>query len=575
MPQRAPILSALALGGLVLLGGCAVRPSAGPDAPRSTVRYELDSPYGNFLAARHARIDNDHETAARFYLRALSEEPDNSVLAQGAFMSLLSAGKPAEAVQIAPALRALNPNDHLPRIAMAAEAMLNRNYDAALRISTEGGTGPVQSAFNPMIAAWAEIGKGRGTEAVAALARLERNPLFGGVAEHLKPFLLEAAGQTKEAEAAYRAGIEKGNVGARQLDGLARLLERTGRRDEARRLIAQQLPLAPDNSLLLAASKRLAAPAASGPIAPVISTPAEGLAEAMLAAATVFGRNDAGELTETHLQIALYLRPDFEDARLLLADIYEQRKQWARALAVYAAIQPSSPYYQTAQLRVAWCANELDRHDDAVRILRRLARDNPEDPKPLLTLADLYRQMENWSDAAREYSAAIDRIKTIEPRHWSIFFSRGIALERAKQWDKAEPDMLKALQLQPEQPMVMNYLGYTWVDLHKDIEKGTDLIRRAVALRPNDGAIVDSLGWAYFRLGRYEEAVAQLERAVELKGGDPVITDHLGDAYWKVGRYEEARFQWRRALGLKPEDDLTKVIQKKIDQGLGPLTTSK
>jgi Flp pilus assembly protein TadD len=204
-------------------------------------------------------------------------------------------------------------------------------------------------------------------------------------------------------------------------------------------------------------------------------------------------------------------------------------------------------------------------------MLRKIARDRRDDARPLITLGDLYRQMERWQEAATEYTAAFQRIPTLETRHWILLFSRGIAYERSKQWSKAEADMLKALEFQPEQPMVLNYLGYTWIDMNRNIDRATDMIRRAVTMRPNDGAIVDSLGWAYYRVGRYDEAVVQLERAVELKGGDPVITDHLGDAYWKVGRRAEAQFQWRRALGLKPEPELEQQIRRKLETGLDPV----
>ncbi|MEK9971701.1 MAG: tetratricopeptide repeat protein, partial [Ferrovibrio sp.] len=219
---------------------------------------------------------------------------------------------------------------------------------------------------------------------------------------------------------------------------------------------------------------------------------------------------------------------DLDDARMLLGDIYESRERYQEALAMYSRVSSNSAYSESAQLRQAWCINELGRHDEAVRILRRLASSDPQSPRALLTLADLYRQMEKWSDATKEYSAGLARIPRIEQRHWTVLFGRGVAYERSKQWDKAEADMLKALELQPDQPLVLNYLGYSWIDMHRNIDRATKMIERAVQLRPNDGAIVDSLGWALYRLGRFDEAVVQLERAVELKGGDPVITDHLG-----------------------------------------------
>ncbi|MEL3890795.1 tetratricopeptide repeat protein [Ferrovibrio sp. MS7] len=570
--QRAALAVMLAP---LLLSACVTARAPQPVPVDVAVAEESDmlSPYGHFLAARHARLSFDYTAAADYYLKALSEEPNSGLLAQGAFLSLLADGRVPQALELAPVLRDNNPADHMARISVATGAMLRRDYDSALRVVAEGPTSGIHAAFNPLIAAWAYAGKGEADRALEALGRLDRNPLFGGVHDHLKPMLLELLGRYREAEADYREAMAKPErVGIRMSDAYARFLERRGRADEARALIASQLKLNPDNGTLMRAERRLRSSNSLGSnVAPMIGNANEGFAESLLAAATAFGRNDGGELTELHLQLALALRPDLDDARVTLADIYESRKQWDRAIKTYGTVQSDGAFADVAQLRIAWCMNERGDHDAAVRMLRKIARDRRDDARPLITLGDLYRQMERWQEAATEYTAAFQRIPVLENRHWILLFSRGIAYERSKQWSKAEADMLKALEFQPEQPMVLNYLGYTWIDMNRNIDRATDMIRRAVTMRPNDGAIVDSLGWAYYRVGRYDEAVVQLERAVELKGGDPVITDHLGDAYWKVGRRAEAQFQWRRALGLKPEPELEQQIRRKLETGLDPV----
>ncbi len=556
---------------LPVLIGCSTRATApGEGDVQMGPPAAMDSPYGNFLAARHARLTFDHASAADYYMKALSEEPRSGLLTQGAFLSLLADGRVGAALDLAQILRQGNPGDHMARIAVATGAMLKRDYNGALQVVADGPTSGIHGAFNPLIAAWAYAGKGEASLALEALNKLDGNPLFDGVHHHLKPLLLEMLGQAKEADDTYQAAVMKGDRGSiRQVDAYSRFLERRGRLDEARALVARYLKQNPDNNTLQKAEIRLRLPSPS--VAPLIGNANEGFAESLLAAATAFGRNDGGELTELHLQLALALRPDLDDARISLADIYEGRKQWDRAIKAYGEVRPDGPFADLAKIRIAWCINERGNHDEAVALLRKLARERKDDSRALLTLADLYRQMERWSDAAKEYSAALERVPAIENRHWIVLFGRGIAYERSKQWEKAEADMLKALELQPEQPMVLNYLGYTWVDMNRNIDRATDMIKRAVALRPNDGAIVDSLGWAYYRVGRYDEAVTHLERAVELKGSDPVITDHLGDAYWKVGRRAEAQFQWRRALGLKPEAELEQKIRRKLDTGLDPV----
>lgn len=562
--------SALLLAALLPLAACSSsREGSSYSGPRGS--YRLDSPYGNFLAARHAREMNDNTAAANYYLRALREDPSSNLLTQGAFIALIADGRVAEAVTLVPTLRQINPSDYLPRMTQASAMMMARDYDGVLKLVAEGPTGGIHAAFNPMLSAFAHAGKGESDQAIANLQRLERHPLLSGVYVHLKPLLLEVLNQSEPAEAAYRDAIEgRDRAGTRLIDGYSRLLERQGRVADARRLLNEQLVVNPDNPVLLHAQRRIDT-RRSQPTDPLVGNAVEGMAEAMFASASALGRSDGGELAELHLQLALFLRPDLDDARMLLGDIYESRNRYDTALAMYSKVSTGSAYSESAQLRSAWCVNELGRTEEAVRVLRRMASAEPSSPRALLTLADMYRNMEKWPESAKEYSNALERIPRLEQRHWSILFGRGVAYERSKQWDKAEVDMLKALELQPDQPLVLNYLGYSWVDMHRNVDRATKMIERAVQLRPNDGAIVDSLGWALYRQGKYPEAVVQLERAVELKGGDPVITDHLGDAYWRVGRQEEAKFQWRRALGLNPEQELGLTVQRKIDHGLDPV----
>lgn len=569
LPAIRRIGRALLLGALLPLAACGGGMSTG--SPRGSLvgTGGLDSPYGSFLAARHARLTNENGLAADYYLKALKEDPNSSLLAQGAFLALLADGRVAEATTLVPSLRQLNPADYLPRMTDASSRMLARDYDGVLKLVADGPNTGIHAAFNPLLAAFAYAGKGDADQAVANLQKLERHPLLSGVVAHLKPLMLDMLNQIEPADAAYREAIDSTErPGTRLVGAYASFLERHDRIAEARQLLNQQLTLNPDNPVLVHALQALDA---KQPAQPLLGNAVDGLAEAMFASASAFGRGDGGELAELHLQLALFLRPDLDDARMLLGDIYESRDRWQEALRTYSDVSVNSAYAEAARLRAAWCISELGRPDEAVRVLKAAAASDPKSPRPLLTLADLYRQREDWGNAAKYYSAALANIPQIEPRHWTIFFGRGIAYERSKQWDKAEADMLKALELQPDQPSVLNYLGYSWVDMHRNIEQATRMIERAVSLRPNDGAIVDSLGWALYRQGRYHDAVAQLERAVELRGGDAVITDHLGDAYWRVGRHEEARFQWRRALGLKPDQEMQLQLQRKVESGLDPI----
>jgi tetratricopeptide (TPR) repeat protein len=237
-------------------------------------------------------------------------------------------------------------------------------------------------------------------------------------------------------------------------------------------------------------------------------------------------------------------------------------------MAAFGKIGHSSLLYWQARLRMAALDAQGDHLDQAITRLKAMAGERPERIDAALTLADLLRSKERYADSVGAYDTAVSRLKEVKENDWPIYFGRGIVLERLKQWPRAEADMKKALQLSPEQPYVLNYLGYSWIDQGKNLDEGMKMLKRATELRPDDGAITDSVGWAYYRLGQFGNAVEWLERASEQKGDDATIVEHLGDAYWHVGRFREARFEWQRALNQKPEKDRLPVIKDKLANGL-------
>ena len=299
------------------------------------------------------------------------------------------------------------------------------------------------------------------------------------------------------------------------------------------------------------------------------ANPAEGVSEALFNIASTMTRQNSAQLALIYGRLSIYLKPDFDLAQMLVAGILESMNRNADAIETYQSVKQTSPLHWAARLRIAGNLEALERDDEAIELLRVLTKEDPTRPGPLVSLGDLLRSDKHFEESIDAYDRAVSLLGDIEKRHWTILYSRGISLERARQWRRAELDFERALELNPEQPYVLNYLGYSWVDQGINLDRARKMIERAVELRPNDGYIVDSLGWVLYRLGDFKGAVEQLERAVELRSQDPTINDHLGDAYWRAGRQNEARFQWRRALTLKPKEDQIPAIEEKILRGLG------
>jgi tetratricopeptide (TPR) repeat protein len=307
----------------------------------------------------------------------------------------------------------------------------------------------------------------------------------------------------------------------------------------------------------------------------LVTTTKEGGAEALYGLGTSLGRRGGEDLGLIYLQLALYLEPKHPLALLSLADLYESIKKPELAIKTYERVPADSPLHRNAAIQMASNLDALDRPEEAQKHLSALIDSDPNDLEAIMALGNVLRAHKKFAECAEAYSKGIETIGQPTKANWVIFYFRGICYERAKQWPKAEADLKEALKLFPEQPHVLNYLGYSWIDQGVHLDEGMAMIKRAVQQRPDDGYIVDSLGWAYYQLGDYEEAVKQLERAIELKPEDPTINDHLGDAYWRVGREREAQFQWQHARDLKPEpEDLVK-IEAKLKSGLPDETSSQ
>ncbi|MFZ1988468.1 MAG: tetratricopeptide repeat protein [Alphaproteobacteria bacterium] len=528
---------------------------------------------GNYLAGRQAGLEQDTETAARYFNRALSADPNNQSILERAFLLDVAAGDVAEGAALAHKVASASPDNRVARLIAGIDSIKRGNYAEALSALEGGGKADGADIIWTTIRAWADAGQGRTDEALALMRTDEVKNALGAFGSFHEAMILDYAGRKTDAEAAYAAAVSASQGrSVRVLEAFGSLLEREGKRDEAIKLYNTYLSLVPDHPVMVAALDH--AKAHGRPAPPLVKSPAEGAAEALYGIAVVLAGEQAVELPIVYTQLALYLAPDLAPGHALLGDLYEQQNNWEKAVASFSRIPPGAPVAELAAISIARDLSRLDKTEQGITLLKTWAQKDPKSVDIQVTLGDLYRAQEKWDLAATCYDAALKSMVKDDPRSWEIIYAKGISLERGGKWDQAEPLLQQALKLQPDQPQVLNYLGYSWIDRGEKLKEALSLIDRAVAQRPDDGYVVDSLGWAYYRLGDYQTAVYYLEHAVELKADDPTINDHLGDAYWRIGRRLEAKFQWSHALTYNPSDDEAKAIKHKLEDGLADVKSS-
>ena len=563
------LVPALLLAAALL--GCAADQSsrdvaAGGQAPMT------ETTSGAYLAARHAERVRDVGAAAQYMEDVLNKDPGNFELLTRAHLLLLADGRFDEAVVMAQRIlqqSSANPQAH---VTLAVDAAKRGNFSAAERELDGLPLAGANRVVLPLMRAWIQLGEGRPAEALGTLHSLAEIDGFKPLYEYHSALINDVAGRADDAERHYRAAlaIENG-PSVRLVEAAGNFLERHGKGEEARDLYLRYGGQFPDSIMLTAALGRIER--GGVPPLPLVATPTAGLAESLFNVAGALRQESGGQLALIYGRLALALDPDKAAGLLLVADILDGAGRYRESNALFARIPRDSPLSWSARLRIAENLQSMGQTDEAISELRAMSAERPDRIESLVALGQLLRIRQDFEGAARAYTGAIDRLPQISARHWSLFYARGIAFERSKQWNRAEADFLKALELQPEQPDVLNYLAYSWVEQGINQDRALQMLERAVQLRPNSGHIIDSLGWALFKLGKFEDAVPLLERAVELMPEDPVLLDHLGDSYWRVGRIAEARFQWERALRNKPEPDLRIDVERKLERGLASVRT--
>lgn len=524
------------------------------------------SEVGGYLAARHARVLRDYPAAADFLGGALTIAPDDLELQRRAVDALLLDGRIEDAADVARRLVEGGGESAQASLTLAVTAVAAGDIeDVDARIDGLRDSA-VNRILKPLIRMWAYFGAGRIDDARAAASELKENEALATVYHVQSALLEEAAGERDRALELYAGALDsQGGSNPRLVQLAGEFYERAGRVDEAIALYREHLQTGRRSAVI---ESDLARAEGGGAPPKGITTASEGLAEALFWMAAAVSRRNDPETALMFARLGLALKPDLPVLQVLAAQLLQSVGRLESANAIYAELDRASPLATEVQLDVANNLERLDRFDEAREVLQALALEQPDDPQALVALGDMMRTRERFHEAVEAYDAAFERIPELEPRHWRLLYARGIALERAKKWERAEADFLKSLEFEPDQPFVLNYLGYSWIDQGRNLDRALEMVERAVDQRPRDGYIVDSLGWAHYKLGNYEEAVRKLERAVELRPQDPVINDHLGDAYWKVGRLREARFQWEAAKQFDPDPEVLATIKEKLERGL-------
>ena len=572
MPVRRRRLGAVLFGALLLagaaIGGAATGASPGEARPAAgKARPAPSEPlYGHYLAGRQAQQRRDFTSAAAFYEKAIAADPDSPELISRTFLMQVFVGNFDRARVLARKQLKLDPSDAVAHLVLVLDRLKSGDTAGAIRAAAALPSDGVHRFVAPFALAWTRMAAGDLAGAETALQGLDK---FNGF-EPLKVFqlglLYDYAGKPDRARQFHEKALAANEqLNWRLTEVIANFEERQGRGEQAQALYDRFLRQNSSSDLGLA----VAAIRAAGPARPPVRSASDGLAEAMFDLASVLNRPETIDLALLYDRFALALRPQFPLAQLLLSDILSAQRKPEESLAVLKEIRPESPYYWSGRLRAAVNLDTLERTDEALAQLKAMAAENPASIGAPVSLGDILRSKKRFAEAVGAYDEAIRRTAAAGlPERWNLFYDRGVALERSGQWERAEADLLKALELKPDQPLVLNYLGYSWIDRGENLERGMKMIEKAVELRPEDGYIVDSLGWAHYRMGDYAAAVQHLEKAIELVPEDPTINDHLGDAYWRTGRLVEARYQWRRALQFGPQEDEIKPIQAKIEHGL-------
>ena len=515
---------------------------------------------GNYLAARFAQRHQDWHAAHIYMKNVIAFDTDNPLLTQRAFLLAIGAGDKQSAEELATGLAATGAqNSELAFIYLACNALRDQDFNKATTMINSLPDDGFGQYTKPLLTAWTLMGKDGKDAAIAFLKTQaeDTDPTFNIHAALMN----EMAGDVDTAEAHYRIAMQEGmTLPNAVLAG--NFFQRKGDTDTAKKIYSG---LGDVYSFTPFVGKETR---------PNIKTAADGAAVALFDLATLLYERRAYDSAQIYGRLVQLLSPQAAFAHLMMGDIAAINEHYGDAVTAYDGISRTSPLYWLSRMRVAEVYEAADHPQSAATLLEDLSHNKETRVQALIGLGDLHRRHEHFAEAIKSYDTALAEIGDVTEDHWAVVYARGMSLERLNNWDRAEKDLLQALAFQPDNPMILNYIGYSWAEKGINLQKAKEYLHRAVTLRPNDGYILDSYGWVLYRLGEFAEAAAWLEKSVAYVPDDTNILDHLGDAYWQTGRKTEARFKWQRAHDLSKDADFRSIALQKMQKGIeAPATT--
>ncbi|WP_455477288.1 tetratricopeptide repeat protein [Bartonella sp. B41] len=525
---------------------------------------------GSYLAGRIANHENRTNFAIDYFKKALTYKPDNIETQTEILEAMLSAGVFKEAVQQAKKLQKQGVITPIVSLTLSVENFIKKDYKNAKLLMQEKVPDAAKNPIPELISAWAVFGSGDQSQAISDLEKIQGPEWYSLFIYYHLALMNDLAENEQNAEKYFSRALNSRQIALLAPNTYERIIVayasfqlRHKMRTQAIQTLKKGEKTLYGRDVLKIIRKKIEK---GSSLKRMIQTPQQGASEVLYDFGTALNYNSSGRIACILKQLSLVLYPQNDAALFQLANISAKLNNLNQAIKLYRALPPTSHYYRDGQLLLALIFTNNKNYHEAIKLLKALERKFPNDHHVLITLAAVYMQENKFSDAVQTMNRAIKRVTNFKRDDWKLFYQRGIAFERLQKWSKAESDLRKALDFFPDQPEVLNYLGYSLVERNQKLEESLRILQKANELQSQNSHILDSLGWAYYKLKQYDQAVQILETAVRMQPHDPTLNDHLGDAYWKVGRKREAIFQWNHAIDGEPEN--SKKIQEKLKFGL-------